>query len=97
MEPGEEKQFVRNQRVQLAQLHDQLVLIRAQKSELAKKQAAMQAIKEKLQSKTGSDEERTRAVLQELLSKKRRMEEDSSRSMTVQLHERAFEIDFDAY
>ena len=42
-------------------------------------------------------DEKLEALLDEMLEKKERMESDMDTNMTVQLHKRAYEIDFDAY
>lgn len=55
-------------------------------------------IKAELAKKQGdSEEDKLHQLMNELLEKKDRLENDTESNMTVELHKRAYEIDFDAY
>jgi len=47
-------------------------------------------IKEMMESRSGSEEEKMQELLAELKAKKKRMQEDMARNLTVQLHKRQF-------
>ena len=51
---------------------------------------AYHEIKEMMESRSGSDEEKMQELLAELKAKKKRMQEDMARNLTVQLHKRQF-------
>ena len=58
---------------------------------------AYNEVKQELAKKPGNEEQRLNALLEELKEKKQKMKDEMENNMTVMLHKRAYEIDFDAY
>lgn len=68
------------------------------KSELEDRLSAYNDVKAELAKRHGSSvEEKLQSLTNELLDKKEHLENDTNKNMSVQLHKRAYEIDFDAY
>ena len=94
---GQEKQFIQDQRGRIALLFEQLEAERQRKTELHDRLKAYNEVKQELAKKQGNEDQKLNSLLEELKEKKQKMQDEMESNMTVMLHKRAYEIDFDAY
>lgn len=98
LDEGEERTYISEQRKRIAALFDQLKKEKERKNELHMRVQAYNEIQTRLDSAPGGDQvQELNKMLGELKTQKVEMQEFIESDINIKLHQRAYEIDFDAY